>query len=115
MNKEIGWEEEFISNYRPSHTYIFWDRPELESMMAKEFVSYVDSLRNGNKKEKHELELLLIRFIEAGKISDAIRIFTPEEIINVIENRKFFRLGKNKLRAWKRICLKSAESAGTKG
>ena len=70
--------EEFVSGYRPSHTYIFWDRPDIEKMSPKEFVSYVESLRQDGKKGKHELELLVIRFVEAGKISDAVRIFTHE-------------------------------------
>jgi len=54
---------EFISEYRPSHTYIFWDRPELERMSPREFVSYVDGLRQKGQSGRHELEQLIIRFV----------------------------------------------------
>jgi len=67
-------------------------------MSAQEFVSYVNSLRNGGKREKHELELMIIRFVEAGKISDAVRIFTQQEISETIDKHKFFRLGKTGLK-----------------
>lgn len=103
---------EFISDYKPSHTYIFWDRPEIEKMSPKEFVSYVESLRQDGKRGKHELELLVIRFVEAGKISDAVRIFTQEELAEVIEKNKFFKLGKNRMKAWRRVCLKNTGNAG---
>ena len=98
---------EFISEYRPSHTYIFWDKPELERMSPREFVSYVDGLRQRGQSGRHELEQLIIRFVEAGKISDAVRIFTQEELSEVIGKNRFFKLGKNRLRAWRRICLEN--------
>lgn len=98
---------EFISEYRPSHTYIFWDKPELERMSPREFVSYVDGLRQKGQSGRHELEQLIIRFVEAGKISDAVRIFTQEELSEVIGKNRFFKLGKNRLRAWRRICLEN--------
>jgi len=104
--------EEFVSGYRPSHTYIFWDRPDIEKMSAREFVSYVNSLRNGGKREKHELELMIIRYVEAGKISDAVRIFTRQELSDAIEKHKFFKLGKNRLKAWRRVRLENTSNAG---
>jgi len=104
--------EEFVSGYRPSHTYIFWDRPDIEKMSAQEFVSYVNSLRNGGKREKHELELMIIRFVEAGKISDAVRIFTQQELSDAIEKHKFFKLGKNRLKAWRKICSENTSNVG---
>ena len=86
--------------------------------MAKEFVSYVDSLRKGTQKKNTSLNYFLIRFIEAGKISDAITYIHARR--NNQRNRKsqiFSGSGKiNQGRGKEEnIFKKSAESAGTKG
>ncbi len=71
---------EFISEYRPSHTYIFWDRPELERMSPREFVSYVDGLRQKGQSGRHELEQLIIR---AEKYPD--RFVSKSELKTIIQ------------------------------
>jgi hypothetical protein len=110
------YKEQFISRYRPSHTYIFWDRPEIEKMSAKEFVLYVGSLRSSeNKKDKYELEAIIRRFVEMGKISDAVRIFMPEEVEGVMKKGGFFKPGKERMKAWrnfKKIAQENIQSAG---
>jgi len=55
---------------------------------------------------------MIIRFVEAGKISDAVRIFTRQELSDAIEKHKFFKLGKNRLKAWRRIRLENTSNAG---
>ncbi|WP_041458794.1 nucleotidyl transferase AbiEii/AbiGii toxin family protein [Ammonifex degensii] len=77
---------------------LFWDRPHLRDATHRELREYLERVRG----DCVRYDPVLRRFVEAGKLKDALAVFPLEEIRRALGTFRFWKTPELRLRAWER-------------
>ena len=67
----------------PVRNWLFWDESALATKTPEDLAQHLNQLREAG--ERDQLLRLARRFVERGKGTDTIRLFTPDEIRLALE------------------------------